>query len=135
MAICVPAISARELRFEFVAAYSFDLAVPAAAAMPNCCYLLRSTTSKGLTYIGFTVDPRHRVRQHNGEVAGGANKTRRRGQVERVGRHKTQLARRDSPRRKARSCQRLRGRRFRGAARPVKIACNRSRRADAVADP
>ena len=47
--------------------------------MPNCCYLLRSTTSKGLTYIGFTVDPRHRVRQHNGEVAGGANKTRRRG--------------------------------------------------------
>ena len=62
-----------------MAADSFDLAVPAAFAMPNCCYLLRSTTSKGLTYIGFTVDPRHRVRQHNGEVAGGANKTRRRG--------------------------------------------------------
>ena len=62
-----------------MAADSFDLAAPSSAAMPNCCYLLRSTTSKGLTYIGFTVDPRHRVRQHNGEVAGGANKTRRRG--------------------------------------------------------
>ena len=45
--------------------------------MPNCCYLLRSTTSKGLTYIGFTVDPRHRVRQHNGEIQGGARRTRR----------------------------------------------------------
>ena len=55
-----------------MAAFAFK---PAAAAMPNCCYLLRSTTSKGLTYIGFTVDPRHRVSPHNGEVAGGASES------------------------------------------------------------
>ncbi|TVT97925.1 hypothetical protein EJB05_56796, partial [Eragrostis curvula] len=44
-----------------------------------CCYLLRSQCPrlKGRTYIGFTVNPRRRIRQHNGEISSGAWKTRR----------------------------------------------------------
>jgi len=46
------------------------------------CYLLRSqnvTSSywRSRTYIGFTVDPRQRIRQHNGEITAGAAKTRK----------------------------------------------------------
>lgn len=38
-------------------------------------YLLRSKHHKGASYIGFSTDVRHRLRQHNGEVKGGARHT------------------------------------------------------------
>lgn len=44
------------------------------------CYILSSLNEKYLngTYIGFTDDPLHRIRQHNGEIKGGAKFTKRR---------------------------------------------------------
>ena len=41
------------------------------------CYLLRSQNPRYKTscYVGFTVDPKHRLKQHNGEIVGGAFKT------------------------------------------------------------
>ncbi|CAN4093288.1 unnamed protein product [Withania somnifera] len=43
------------------------------------CYLLTSMCPrfKGHTYIGFTVNPRRRIRQHNGEVSMGAWRTKK----------------------------------------------------------
>jgi predicted GIY-YIG superfamily endonuclease len=39
----------------------------------NYCYLLY--TDKGQTYVGATVDPDRRLRQHNKEISGGARST------------------------------------------------------------
>jgi len=41
------------------------------------CYLLRSSCFPNRTYAGVTNDLRHRMRQHNGELIGGASATRR----------------------------------------------------------
>ncbi|KAJ0956689.1 putative GIY-YIG endonuclease, structure-specific endonuclease subunit Slx1 [Helianthus annuus] len=43
------------------------------------CYLLTSLCPryKGHTYIGFTVNPRRRIRQHNGELCSGAWRTKK----------------------------------------------------------
>ena len=43
------------------------------------CYILRSLNEKykNETYIGFTDDPLHRIRQHNGLIKGGAKFTKR----------------------------------------------------------
>ena len=49
--------------------------------MPWYCYILRSTNVlyKNLTYNGSTNDPVRRLRQHNGEITGGAKATKNKG--------------------------------------------------------
>lgn len=39
------------------------------------CYLLQSLSSPSKTYIGYTVNPHRRIKQHNGIIKGGANYT------------------------------------------------------------
>ena len=39
------------------------------------CYLLQSLSRPRKTYIGYTINPKRRLRQHNGEITGGAKKT------------------------------------------------------------
>ena len=40
------------------------------------CYLLQSESNENRTYVGYTKNPQKRLRQHNGEIAGGAKYTR-----------------------------------------------------------
>lgn len=40
----------------------------------HMCYILKSLTSKRI-YVGYTIDFTRRLRQHNGEIVGGAKKT------------------------------------------------------------
>ena len=42
---------------------------------PGFVYLLQSLSNPKKHYIGFTVDLRNRLRQHNGMIAGGARRT------------------------------------------------------------
>ena len=53
---------------------------PPAPPTTYFCYLLRSLSPRhaGHTYIGFTTDPLRRLRQHNGDITAGANRTARR---------------------------------------------------------
>jgi len=46
----------------------------------HCVYLLKSINPKytNSNYIGYTTNPRNRIRQHNGEITNGAWKTKRR---------------------------------------------------------
>lgn len=40
----------------------------------HTCYMLQSRVADQ-TYVGYTIDFNHRIRQHNGEIVGGAKKT------------------------------------------------------------
>lgn len=48
------------------------------------CYILYNTDEKykNYTYCGFTINPTHRLKQHNGEIKGGAKATRNKGHWE-----------------------------------------------------
>lgn len=41
----------------------------------HCCYILKSRNSRK-TYVGYSNDPKKRLRRHNGELAGGARYTK-----------------------------------------------------------
>ncbi|KAL5197623.1 hypothetical protein ABZP36_001135 [Zizania latifolia] len=64
---------------EAEAAVDGKAAAAEAAGRFFCCYLLRSLCPRrrSATYIGFTVNPRRRIRQHNGEIRCGAWRTKR----------------------------------------------------------
>jgi hypothetical protein len=56
-----------------------DSPSPSSSSHFYACYLLTSLNPrfKGCHYIGFTVNPRRRIRQHNGELGQGAWRTHR----------------------------------------------------------
>ena len=44
------------------------------------CYLIYTSSSnnsnRSRSYIGYTINPRRRLRQHNGDIKGGAKRTK-----------------------------------------------------------
>jgi predicted GIY-YIG superfamily endonuclease len=49
------------------------------------CYVLRSSIKKDKFYIGYSPNPAKRLRQHNGEIVGGAKRTKKHRPWELVG--------------------------------------------------
>jgi predicted GIY-YIG superfamily endonuclease len=54
---------------------SLNIVINPETISPHLCYILYSTVSNRI-YIGYTNDFPHRIRQHNGEIKGGAKKTK-----------------------------------------------------------
>lgn len=50
---------------------------PPAVTDPHFCYILHNSMRPSTTYNGYTVNTIRRLRQHNGELAGGARATSR----------------------------------------------------------
>lgn len=45
--------------------------------MARACYVLASQTNPNKGYVGFTVNPARRLRQHNGDLKAGARRTKK----------------------------------------------------------